>query len=184
MTTSFPTHRLAPLAAALATALAMAGAEAAPDYSGDYGLNPDPQQESVMFFAGPGFSVDNAYFFQLDRPHHALAAAVSLESGPEFSLVNSMVTLWHDADGDPFRHDGDILLGGFDFFGTTVSQRFADLQAGSYYWRLEATTAGLHGGSLLFSSSVSAVPEPASLALMLAGLGGIGGLVRRRLAEA
>lgn len=178
-----PTFPIRHLAAAAATALAVGTAQAVPDYSGDYGLNPGPQQESVMFFVGPGLSIDNAYFFQLDGPHHALAAAVSLESPPEFSLTGSMITLWHDADGDPFRYD-DVLLGGFDFFGTTVSQRFEGLQAGSYYWRLETTTAGLHGGSLLFSSSVSAVPEPTGLALMLAGLAGIGGFVRRRQAAA
>ncbi|MBX3637424.1 MAG: hypothetical protein KF683_18815, partial [Rubrivivax sp.] len=107
MKTIFQTSRLAAAAAAaLAIALAPGMTHAAPDYSGDYGLNPDPQQESVLFFVGPGFSIDNAYFFQLDRPHHALAAAVSLESGPEFGLRDAMVTLWHDVDGDPFHYDG------------------------------------------------------------------------------
>ena len=68
--------------------------------------------------------------------------------------------------------DGGAYFGvGTDFSGTANATGTLKL----FYWD---TYTGDNSGSVL--ASVSVVPEPASVALLLAGLGIVGGLARRR----
>jgi len=63
---------------------------------------------------------------------------------------------------------------------TPASFSFAGLSAGSYILQIVGTNAGansFYGGSV---SAVTAVPEPESYAMMLAGLGAIGFIAGRR----
>jgi hypothetical protein len=48
----------------------------------------------------------------------------------------------------------------------------------TYRWVVEGTTSGLGGGA--YAATVSAVPEAGTLAMMLAGLGLVGWVARRR----
>lgn len=50
----------------------------------------------------------------------------------------------------------------------------------SYYFKVTGFATGSSGGTYAFLASAAPVPEPAAFALMLAGLGVVGSIVRRR----
>ena len=55
------------------------------------------------------------------------------------------------------------------------------LTAGNdYYFRVAGTVTGWAGGSYSFSAVAQPIPEPETYALMLAGLGALGYMSRRR----
>lgn len=56
------------------------------------------------------------------------------------------------------------------------------LNSGDYYFKVSGTTLGSKSGSYNFKMAVAPVPEPETYALMLAGLGAIGFVARRRKA--
>jgi hypothetical protein len=55
--------------------------------------------------------------------------------------------------------------------------------AGSYYWAVAGDAVGSNGGVYLYAANTAVVPEPETYAMMLAGLGMIGFIGRRRLAK-
>ena len=61
----------------------------------------------------------------------------------------------------------------------TAGSTFTSLAAGDYFYKLLGTTAADTGGYTL-KLTVSAVPEPANIAMLLAGLGMMGFVARRR----
>lgn len=77
---------------------------------------------------------------------------------------------------DLFKEAGavDTLLGSFSLaFG---SASFSTLAAGDYYYQVSATGKG----GYLLESLLTPVPEPATRALLLAGLGVVGFMLRRQ----
>jgi hypothetical protein len=60
------------------------------------------------------------------------------------------------------------------------SETFASLAPGKYVFATYGTAAGSYGGTYLASLTVTAVPEPESYAMLLAGLGLMGFVARRR----
>ena len=52
---------------------------------------------------------------------------------------------------------------------------------GNYYFEVKGTTTGTKGGLYAFSVTTQPVPEPETYAMMLAGLGLIGAVARRRM---
>jgi len=68
-----------------------------------------------------------------------------------------------------------------NFAGNNTSYSF-DLDQGSYRFVFTGTALGTAGG--LYTAAVTAVPEPESYAMMLAGLGVMGMIARRRKSKA
>jgi PEP-CTERM motif len=158
-------------------ALATLNASAAPEYAGHLGLNPGAYSAPHAFNDAENDTLDHAFVFVIDRPHDAIgrAAVVTTEG---FMAQNAMLTLWR-SNGD-MDFGNDTLLGGFDFGTTPVEQRFAGLEAGEYFWRLEALVSGRYGEIAFDADHIAAVPEPASFALLAAGLLAVATVSRRR----
>lgn len=83
----------------------------------------------------------------------------------------------------------DFLFGGESLIGGRSSYVFyLDTQATDYALSAFYSVSGADGNSsatfATFAPTVSAVPEPATWAVMLAGLAGVGGVMRRRGARA
>jgi hypothetical protein len=163
---------------ALATACALpAAATPPPQLAWDWGTNPEYDMASMQFFGAPGYTYAfaNVITFTLDGTFDVLAHAVTNDAGP-LNIRDAMVTLWRSNGDEDYLND--VLVGGFDFDSSVVQQSFAGLGGGDYFYLIEGVAEG--GGSLLFSASLAAVPEPHTWALMLAGLGLVGRLSRRR----
>jgi len=109
----------------------------------------------------------------LDKYTFALGAAVgALESDVAFvgrPVLTGTVTLWSDAAVD-------TVVGAYDFSAGTHS--FGALLAGDYFYTVEAT--GAAGGGYTLGSYIVPVPEPGTYALLLAGLGVVAFVARRR----
>jgi len=69
-----------------------------------------------------------------------------------------------------------------DIGGTTTSKSYSDLAAGDYAFDVTGKSTGWFGGLYKFSfvASLSPVPEPATIAMLLAGLGLVVTTARRR----
>ncbi|MED5620134.1 FxDxF family PEP-CTERM protein [Ideonella sp. BN130291] len=92
------------------------------------------------------------------------------------NITGGMVSLYREAGAT------DALLGSYSFDGTTGStwHTTTGLTAGSYYYQITGNATGTHGGFYSITSTVTPVPEPETYAMLLAGLGVVGSLYRRR----
>jgi hypothetical protein len=119
---------------------------------------------------------EDSFEFSLTDLSSLMATAVSNNLGQAFNINDGLVQLYRVAPGP------DFLVGSFNFNGTTGStpNSFNALTVGDYYYRVSGAATGNAGGWYSLSSTVAAVPEPHTAALMLAGLGALGLLVRRR----
>jgi len=106
----------------------------------------------------------------------------------EFSLGMDSLVSYTGYSNLPFLAFGlfdstDTLVSGSVFTPTTFESSFTSvsLAAGDYYYKALAPVGGSAGSMYSFESSVSAVPEPETYAMMLAGLGMLGFVARRRM---
>jgi len=76
----------------------------------------------------------------------------------------------------------DTLVGGaWSFSGATGnSPNSSSVGSGWYYYKATGFVSGTKAGHYSITSDVSAVPEPETYAMLLAGLGALGFLARRR----
>ena len=103
-------------------------------------------------------------------------SAVSISLAPlSFDITGLTGTLW-----DNFHPNGSVILG--NIVGNNSTFNFNLLSAGEYHIDFTGTVTGAHGGAYLAALHVTAVPEPETYAMLLAGLGVMGAIARRRKA--
>jgi hypothetical protein len=116
---------------------------------------------------GSGYSVAN---FELLKPLYDAALT-------SFALVSN-------ADGVVGSADDAVLASTFSAGTNSLSMTYGASPAGKYYlWVAGITTGsagGIYNGAISVSAVTTPVPEPETFALMLAGLGTLGFLARRR----
>ena len=157
------------VAVGLSAAVATAVASPVPG-PGDWGAH--DMVETGGNVVAPG-SFQDAFLFSLAAPTTLFASAATAGIPGMFDMAGGTVSLFKDVFGP------DALIGSFSFDGTTGTSptTFADLAAGHYYYLVSGTALGLGG----LYSLVSAVPEPETYALLLAGLMMVLVLSRRRM---
>ena len=140
----------------------------------DWGVH-DPLEVAAAIT--PIGTFEDNYLFNLPTAYSLFSTAVSNNLTNALGIQGGMVSLYKEAGAV------DTALGSFAFDGTTGNTSFAygALAAGDYYYLVSGTGTGSIGGFYTLSSStVTAVPEPHAYTLMLAGLGVVGFLARRR----
>jgi hypothetical protein len=143
----------------------------------DWGVHGALEVASVVTPVG-GFQ--DTYLFSLSAAETLFSTAVSNNLTSALNITGGQVSL--------FKEEGmvDTAVGSFAFNDVTgsISHPFGILGLGDYYYELTGAGVGSLGGFYTLSSTllpVSPVPEADTLAMMLAGLGVIGFLGRRRM---
>ena len=188
----------------VAIALALAGGAASAatigtlyDAATDTALpdNPElgPQLYAVFEQDGPANTsptFDYVYNFMLDATSD-LNVSGNTYSGPTVSADTADFTLYTGTStgnsGDPLNAVGSV----FSFAGQAIqATTFANLTAGNYFFEVTGSTSAPLGTSFNVTiqapsatGPLPAIPEPTNMALLLAGLGLMGFLVKRRSAN-
>jgi hypothetical protein len=124
----------------------------------------------------PVGSFEDTYLFTLPDTLNLSSTTVANNLTDVLGIADGMVQLFKEAGAV------DTLLGAYSFDGTTgsTSHTFSALSSGSYYYLVSGIGTGSTGGFYSISSTISPIPEPATYAYLLGGLGIAGMLMRRR----
>ena len=134
-----------------------------------------------------GSFVDTFLFEIAPAPHTVSSTAVAnnLGGGAIFNIVGGKYSLWSAGGngvvggGDDSKLSADFLFNGLS--GNTTNA--VVLSTGKYFYSVTGSATGLFGGFYTLTSTIvpiQAVPEPETYAMLLAGLGAVGFLARRR----
>lgn len=173
------------LAAATLVGLAAASAQATTTDLGAIAIG--TPVSFAGYVADAGVFVDVFTFTLPDNggSGYSVANIPLLSSTFSFDTVFSTLTVVSNADGILYNAD-DVVIGSVT--GTnaeSLSLALGATAAGSYYLTVSGLAKGDDGGLYSAAISVAAapVPEPETVGLMLAGLGAVGFLSRRRRAD-
>ena len=112
----------------------------------------------------------------------SLGTGFSLLNCPVGGLFNTMLTsasLFRNTDGALFNSDDTMVRSG-SVTPAGISFTNGASAAGTYYLNVTGIATGSQGGLYNGAISVAAVPEPETYAMLLAGLGVMGFIARRR----
>lgn len=178
------------LLAALALAGVFSSAQAATislsggDFPYDLGANPtDENAYSVTHGVG---SFTDIFTFTLTDLSNTISSAVSLllpglDGGDSsYEINNGTLSLFADTDANG-AGGSDVLLGTVAYGDANGVLSVNNVEAGAYYWAVAGDAVGTNGGVYLYSANTAPVPEPETYAMMLAGLGMLGFVGKRRM---
>jgi hypothetical protein len=128
----------------------------------------------------PVGSFNDTYLFSLTATETLFSTAVSNNLTSALNITGGQVSLFKELGAV------DTTVGSYAFNDVTgsISHAFGILPLGDYYYQITGSGVGSLGGFYTLSSTllpVSPVPEADTLAMMLAGLGVMGFLGRRRI---
>ena len=98
-----------------------------------------------------------------------------------FNIAGFSIDLYKETGAIDWKI-GSVAGSGSELNSYDFTPASAFLGAGDYYFKGSGTTLGTQSGSYNFKMAIAPVPEPETYALMLAGLGAIGFVARRRKA--
>jgi len=161
-----------------AAVLVMAGVSAQADTtSTDWG-------QHASFEIGGGFksagSFIDYYLFSINPAASVTSSAVVLNNQSVFNITGATYSLW---SGDGAGAGVDTLVATFALDGTTGNTFNSQaLAVGNYFYKVTGNVTGAFGGLYSLTSTLvtAPVPEPETYALMLAGLGAVAFVARRR----
>ena len=190
---------LTTLGAASALAIGLAAPAGAtvvnPDFLDNVTMNFGAGLGTTGFFGDGGYAAGTAiddYFLYFSPPVSSQTgfeafADVDVDSAPTFALTGYGFGVFESA-----AYDSDGNFAGFDFETLQTTQTFATasgsalgaksanfLDSGIYYVEIEGTVEEA-GGGFYGEIDTTPIPEPANALLLLAGLGAMGTLARRR----
>lgn len=99
---------------------------------------------------------------------------------PLYNTSLNTLALYSNPDNIVGNADDWLLASGSAPGGSSVNLTYGASGAGNYFLAVGGIANGTQGGIYTGAISVTAVPEPETLAMMLAGLGALGFLARRR----
>lgn len=172
MTTLF---KALPVAAALVVALAT-GAAQAETFTQAAPLTTTP---SVHVFQPTAGSFSDTYNFSISSASLLSSSANNLPLSLSFfnvlDVAGLTVNVWDNHHPNGWTNFGN-------FAGNNSTYTFNLPSAGDYHLDITGTATGLAGGVYSVSISAAPVPEPETYAMLLAGLGLMGAITRRRKA--
>lgn len=172
------------LAIGAAIALAVPAAQAA---TSDWGIHDAVETSSQHVAKG---SFDDIFSFTLNTASDLLSFAISTEkvvfvgSPPQqpksiFGIDDGSVKLYQGVFGDATA-DTQVASYNFDDSGA-IFHSSGNLAPGSYFYEVSGIGAGQGGGFFNLTSTLAPVPEPETYGMLLAGLGLMGIMARRRI---
>jgi len=162
-----------PTAALAAVALGSLFAASAQASTTDWGTHDTLEVAASITPVG---AFEDSFLFNLTNTSSVFSTAVSNNLTGVLGLSNGVVSLYRELGSV------DEAVGSFAFNDVTgsISHSFGALLGGDYYYLVTGAGTGSMGGFYTLSSTVSAVPEGKTLALLLAGLGVVGFVAKRR----
>ena len=133
-------------------------------------------------FAPLGDFTDNFLFSLPDNggSGYSVANFAPVGLGGVFNTTFAKLMLFSNPDGMLFSGDETFLTESVGTSASSLSLSFAGTSAGNYYLKVIGEANGTSGGLYTGAISVTAVPEPESYAMLLAGLGVMGAIAMRR----
>jgi hypothetical protein len=188
------------IAAALALAGSVASAATVGTFkdavTGDVVTDPEigPGVYSIFEASGTGSTAaaatfDYVYNFTLDASSN-LNVTGNTYVGPTVSTDSANFMLYTGTSAGTSGSALTAVPGGFSFLGTAIqSSTYTNLAAGNYFIELTGSSSSTVGNafnvtfqapSAIGPGGTPAIPEPTNMALLLAGLGLMGFMVKRR----
>ncbi len=131
-------------------------------------------------FAVPGVFLD-VFKFSLPANGGSAYSVTDFTYLPvQFETAFTAFALVSNADGLVGTADDTVLASAFSVGNSAMALSWGATGGGNYYLSVGGVAKGTEGGIYNGAISVTAVPEPETYAMMLAGLVAVGFLARRR----